>query len=316
MQQLRLKINKNIIISNKDVFWKKLIQMKKDGKQFLQVISDFDYTLSTFYKEGTQRNPSCHGILEQCQLFSEDYHKATRALQQEYYPIEIDPTIDPTVKAEKMQEWWSKAHELLIGLGLKRSDIVNAVAQSDIRIRDDSVELINYCRENQIPFLLFSAGLGDVLAEVMRQKCHVPVGREYSVEIVSNKMVFDENDKLVGFEGETINSTNKNMYRRSYANRQRSRDNIILIGDNIGDIHMSDGVMYQNQISVGLLNDKVEERMETYKQTFDLVICNDSDLGFVLELVKYIVEEDNFPSLKEEEDQAEEDYIVVPPSLG
>ena len=56
--------------------------------------------------------------------------------------------------------------------------------------------------------------------------------------------------------------------------------------------------------------------METYKQTFDLVICNDSDLGFVLELVKYIVEEDNFPSLKEEEDQAEEDYIMVPPSLG
>ena len=39
----------------------------------------------------------------------------------------------------------------------------------------------------------------------MRQKCHIPVGREYSVEIVSNKMVFDENDKLVGFEGETIN---------------------------------------------------------------------------------------------------------------
>lgn len=56
--------------------------------------------------------------------------------------------------------------------------------------------------------------------------------------------------------------------------------------------------------------------MESYKQTFDLVICNDSDLGFVLELVKYIVEEDNFPSLKEEDDQKDEDYIMVPPSLG
>lgn len=63
-----------------------------------------------------------------------------------------------------MQEWWSKAHELLIKIGLKRSDIVNAVAQSDIRIRDDSIELINYCRENKVPFLLFSAGIGDVLA--------------------------------------------------------------------------------------------------------------------------------------------------------
>ena len=37
MQQFRLTIDKNIIISNKEVFWKKLIQMKKDGKQFLQV---------------------------------------------------------------------------------------------------------------------------------------------------------------------------------------------------------------------------------------------------------------------------------------
>lgn len=81
-------------------------------------------------------------------------------------------SLDPTIKAEKMQEWWSKAHELLIGLGLKRSDIVDAVAQSDIRIRDDSVALINYCRENQIPFLLFSAGLGDVLAVVSLHGSH------------------------------------------------------------------------------------------------------------------------------------------------
>ena len=39
MIQFRLPINKNIVISNKDTFWKKLIQMKKDGKQFLQVRS-------------------------------------------------------------------------------------------------------------------------------------------------------------------------------------------------------------------------------------------------------------------------------------
>ena len=90
----------------------------------------------------------------------------------------------------------------------------------------------------------------------MRQKCHIPIGKEYAVEIVSNKMVFDENGVVGGFEGDCINSTNKNMYRRSYVNRQRSRDNIILIGDNIGDIHMSDGVAFQNQISIGLLNDK------------------------------------------------------------
>ena len=63
-----------------------------------------------------------------------------------------------------MEEWWSKAHELLIETGMKRSDIVAAVAESDIKIRDDAVELIEYCHDNKVPFLLFSAGLGDVLA--------------------------------------------------------------------------------------------------------------------------------------------------------
>ena len=62
---------------------------------------------------------------------------------------------------------------------------------------------------------------------------------------------------------------------------------------------------------------RVEERMESYKKTFDVVICNDSDLSFVVELVKYIVEEDDYSALKEEEgEEIGEDYIVVPPSLG
>ena len=92
--------------------------------------------------------------------------------------------------------------------------------------------------------------------EVLRQKCKLSFGKEYAIEIIANMMVFDENDTLVGFEGDCINSTNKNMSHRSYVNRQRMRDNIILIGDNQGDIHMSDGVTFQNQIAIGLLNDK------------------------------------------------------------
>ena len=82
-------------------------------------------------------------------------------------------SLDPAVKSEKMKEWWSKAHDLLINMKLKKSDIVKAVELSDIRIRDNSVELINYCRENQVPFLLFSAGLGDVLEVGLESGCDV-----------------------------------------------------------------------------------------------------------------------------------------------
>lgn len=55
--------------------------------------------------------------------------------------------------------------------------------------------------------------------------------------------------------------------------------------------------------------------MQVYKDTFDVVICNDSDLKFVYDFVHYIVEEDDFPCLQEDEEDGEE-FIVVPPSLG
>lgn len=78
--------------------------------------------------------------------------------------MNIKCRVPSDVKSEKMKEWWSKAHELLIETGMKRSDIVDAVSECKVRMRDNAVELIEFCRDNKVPILLFSAGLGDVLA--------------------------------------------------------------------------------------------------------------------------------------------------------
>ena len=62
-----------------------------------------------------------------------------------------------------MTEWWSKAHQLLLDMKLKQSYIKQAVEMAEVRIRDHSINLMNYCRSHQVPFLLFSAGLASVL---------------------------------------------------------------------------------------------------------------------------------------------------------
>lgn len=49
-----------------------------------------------------------------------------------------------------------------------------------------------------------------------------------------------------------------------------SRRHVLLLGDNIGDLHMSDGVGFDEIIRVGFLNDRVEQRMEEYKANFDV----------------------------------------------
>jgi hypothetical protein len=47
------------------------------------------------------------------------------------------------------------------------------------------------------------------------------------------------------------------------------------MGDNLGDLHMADGLSSKEHIlSVGFLNDKVEERIGQYLDGFDVVVLN------------------------------------------
>ncbi|PQM35077.1 hypothetical protein Pyn_37920 [Prunus yedoensis var. nudiflora] len=103
---------------------------------------------------------------------------------------------------------------------------------------------------------------------VLRQKIH----RLFkNVKIVSNRMVFDNNGHLVSFRGKTIHSLNKNEHALdmaaplhdrlgdnidapTYKNASvKTRRNVLLLGDHIGDLGMSDGLNYENRISVGFL---------------------------------------------------------------
>ncbi|GJX84557.1 7-methylguanosine phosphate-specific 5'-nucleotidase A isoform X2 [Tanacetum coccineum] len=63
--------------------------------------------------------------------------------------------------------------------------------------------------ERDIPVLIFSAGLADIIEEVLRRKLH----RTFkNVKIVSNRMKFDQNGNLLSFTGKLIDSLNKNEH--------------------------------------------------------------------------------------------------------
>lgn len=51
---------------------------------------------------------------------------------------------------------------------------------------------------------------------------------------------------------------------------------------------MSDGLKFSEVLSVGFLNDRINERLEIYKKTFDVVIVNDGSMQFPLDLVSQI----------------------------
>lgn len=284
------------IISNPAELEKKKIAIKAAGPSKLQVIADFDMTLTKYWVD-EKRGQSTHALLKQGKP---EYDLKRREVHDYYYPLEICPTIPVDEKTKLMEEWWEKTHALLIEGGLTYAAIRNSVANSVIDFRDYVIQLFEILEKNGVPVLIFSAGLADIIEEVMRQK----LKRNFkNIEVVSNRMVFDDNGNLTGFRGKTIHVLNKNEHALEMAapihenlgssdvpddcgaSGVRNRTNVLLLGDHLGDLGMSDGLEFENRISIAFLNDNVGEWMETYKQAFDIVLPNDASMREVVDLV-------------------------------
>uniref|UniRef100_UPI0037E88C36 7-methylguanosine phosphate-specific 5'-nucleotidase-like isoform X2 n=1 Tax=Semicossyphus pulcher TaxID=241346 RepID=UPI0037E88C36 len=261
--------------------------MQRAGAGSLQVISDFDMTLTRFAHNG-KRVPTTHNILDNRLLMNEDCTKRMKELLNTYYPIEIDPGRSVEEKLPLMVEWWTKVHELLIQQRIRKDLLAQAVKESNAMLRDGYTVFFDRLAEQQVPLLIFSAGVGDILEEVIRQnRVFHP-----NVHIISNYMDFDQTGALQAFKGQLIHIFNKRegaLSRAAGLRELQGRPNVLLLGDSLGDLTMADGVSeHQNLLTIGFLNDQVEERKESYVNAFDIVLVKDETLDVPNAILKHI----------------------------
>ncbi|KAM7371614.1 hypothetical protein PAMP_008832 [Pampus punctatissimus] len=281
-------------LSNPSVFMKDpqkvqetLQSMQKAGSNTLQVISDFDMTLTRFAYNG-KRCPTCHNILDNSKLISDDGKQKLENLLNTYYPIEIDSTRSIDEKLPLMVEWWTKAHEVLVQQKIRKDLLAAAVRESNAMLREGYQLFFDHLYEHSIPLLIFSAGIGDILEEVIRQ-----AGVFHpNVKVFSNYMDFDESGVLKAFKGELIHTYNKRegaLLNTGHFQELRTRPNVLLLGDSLGDLTMADGVQdIENILKIGFLNDKVEERMQSYLDSYDIVLVKDETLEVSNALLLYL----------------------------
>ncbi|CAL1600298.1 unnamed protein product [Knipowitschia caucasica] len=262
-----------------------IYSMKRTGPSGLQVISDFDMTLTRFSYKG-QRVPTTHNILDNRLLIDEDCEKKIKRLLNTYYPIEIDAQLSPEQKQPLMVEWWSKVHELLIEQKIRKNMLERVVRESGSRLREGYREFFDLLSELQVPLLIFSAGIGDVLEEVIRQNNVF----HPNVNVISNYMDFDAAGVLQAFKGQLIHTFNKREGALLHGARLRGRPNVLLLGDSLGDLNMADGLSNTEHIlTIGFLNDQVEERKESYVKSFDIVLVKDETLEIPNVILKNIL---------------------------
>jgi len=86
---------------------------------------------------------------------------------------------------------------------------------------------------------------------------------------------------LIGFKGELLHVFNKNehsIHKSDYFEKIRHRDSVILLGDSLGDLRITEGAQNcTNLLKIGFLNDKVSDLVNLIRY---LIFFNDkvSDL--------------------------------------
>ena len=110
-------------------------------------------------------------------------------------------------------------------------------------------------------------------------------------------MSFNDLNELTSFSEPTFHVFNKKASSildspHFVMNQNGDRENLIILGDSMGDLHMSEGIRYNENsiIKIGFLNDRTE-RLPEYVDAFDVVILGDPHLQWVQELVQYICSE-------------------------
>ncbi|TYZ57932.1 hypothetical protein PybrP1_013219 [[Pythium] brassicae (nom. inval.)] len=263
-----------MFVRDPDAFAAKWKKFSSDGLDRMLVIADFDFTLTTSFKPSGEHGTSTHGVLSTSSFIDPAAQAANREMFLYYYPIEQSPTLSAAEKLPFL---------------LTKRDIAAAVAESEIVFREGFHDIFGLLANENVPVLIFSAGLYDVIHAVLDKEFAAqtpPQPAPANVHVVSNMLRFDPlSGVAVGFAGKLIHSLNKNagavLDTPFWTQCQlEQRRNILLLGDSLGDAGMADGIDVRDDeiVRIGFLNDRVDEKLDVYLQHFDVVLTNDASL--------------------------------------
>ncbi|KAL7289885.1 hypothetical protein TKK_0016278 [Trichogramma kaykai] len=275
---------KHVHIQDEATVLKKINIMINGGSDKLQVVTDFDFTLTKTHKNGN-KTLSSFCIFEKSKQLPEAYFLESQRLLNKYRPIELDPKIPKEEKIKALDEWMSLCNDLYQGLHYNIDELDKLVEEYGETLRDGTIELFHHLKIQEVPVLVFSAGLGDVVKSVLK---HHKILHD-NVNIVSNFLKFNGN-VTEGFQNPEkllhVYNKNEESVDEKYHELLKERTNILLMGDSLGDANMADGASKESVIlRIGFLYHHVEENLPLYRDTFDIVLVDDSTMNIIEEIL-------------------------------
>ena len=273
----------DIHIPNQEILQDKINKIKKAGLSSLHLVADFDRTLTKAHN-ADGRVQSTYGLIREGKYLSDEYTKIAFAQYDKYRPFEISTSLSSEEKHIKMDKWWEEHWVLLKKEGFNLGIIHDLILKNKIMLRDGCQDFLDFLAEKDIPLLIISAGLGNLIKEFIRQSDH----ERDKVHIISNFFKFDEKGIAISYNKKFIHSLNKHeveVIGTSYEKEITGRRNVILLGDSIGDIGMSKGLDHDTVLNIGFLNKDTKENLEEYSKHYDVIILNDGSMSYINKLL-------------------------------
>lgn len=257
----------------------KLKNIKESGAKNLHIVTDFDRTLTTFNEDGAPGSTSWSIFT---QTLPASYIQSRNELFEYYRPIELDTSLDTLFRSQKMQEWWIKHLNLLIENKLTKYIVEDIAKKAKIKLRDGTKELFEFASTNDIPLLIFSAGIGDIVHHVLNGYLDTQ-----NVHIISNFFTYSNDEYITGFRDDVIHSLNKDersIQNQPYFNSVTDRKNCILLGDTLTDADMTKGIEHNTILKIGFLNGDVTQ-LDSFMNVYDIVVEDSNDAINLSEII-------------------------------
>lgn len=101
------------------------------------------------------------------------------------------------------EDWYRNINSLLTDSGMRQCDLAEDVSRANVMLRPGITSILDFAKHYDVPVTIFSAGIGDVIAEVLHQKYGALPPR---CRIVSNWMTWESSNTDGNGAGTTFGS--------------------------------------------------------------------------------------------------------------
>lgn len=185
---------------------------------------------------------------------------------------------------DKHNETWEcrfKAYmDLLHEKNLDNQLIKEAVKKTDLELRDGAKEFLTKMHDMNIPVIIISCSLRNVIKEYLEfNNCHYS-----NIFIYSNYCDIEGKGKNDIYQV-TPHNKNQITFSKELDDIIKTKDYALLFGDIVDDVNMVSKDKLNKTITVGFLDKKIEENLELYKSTFDIVLTDNSSFQEIEDVI-------------------------------